>query len=100
MLERRGFLLGLATSALAAPAIVRAASIMPVKALVGDTWTLTGFDMYGEPITETIRWVVDHWMVEMPVKTMRELELPGLTGVRWSYSGYEPHWSRQAFCSV
>ena len=42
LLARRSFLTGLA-SALAAPAIVKAASLMPVKALKPDTWSLRDY---------------------------------------------------------
>ena len=42
LLARRSFLTGLA-SALAAPAIVKASSLMPVKALKLDMWTLRDY---------------------------------------------------------
>lgn len=57
---RRGFV----ASLFVAPAIVRAASIMPVKVidfLTVDTisYTLQGFDAYGAPLTETISLPLD-----------------------------------------
>lgn len=57
MMNRRGILLGLA-SALAAPAIVHAGNLMPVKALLVEapkpSWIIKGFDHLGQPMTETI----------------------------------------------
>lgn len=59
-MNRRSFLLGAAVSLVAAPAIVRVASIMPVKALpVTEGFNapglyLYGFDAYGDSITEFI----------------------------------------------
>jgi hypothetical protein len=88
MLARRGFLFGLAAFAASAPAIVRAASIMPVKALVRPgEWervTLHGFDMYGNPMSETLQ-------VRMPRESIRQLLLRGLTGMRGSYTRW-PQW--------
>lgn len=57
IMNRRGILLGLA-SALAAPAIVHAGNLMPIKALIIDapkpTWIMKGFDHLGQPMTETL----------------------------------------------
>lgn len=62
-MKRRGFLLGL----LAAPVIVRAGSLMPVKAsplsvpvyewvAVSKFFTITGYNEMGEIIQERIKW--------------------------------------------
>jgi len=60
-MNRRGFLLGAAVTLVAAPAIVRVASIMPVKAAelavtppVRPGLYVRGFDAYGVEITEYI----------------------------------------------
>jgi len=50
LIERRKFLLGLGASLITAPAIVRAASLMPVRALAPDTalrWTLASANTIG-----------------------------------------------------
>jgi hypothetical protein len=55
-IHRRGLLLGLA-SALAAPAIVHAGNLMPVKAIklaVPECWIVKGYDMYMNPVEEMI----------------------------------------------
>ncbi len=54
MMNRRGILLGLA-SALAAPAIVHAGNLMPVKALPrGMECVIHGMDAYGRAVSEII----------------------------------------------
>ena len=67
-LSRRGLIIGAAVTLIAAPAIVRAASLMPVRALprellVGDLlsyevrrWIVCGMDAFGNAVTETIQW--------------------------------------------
>lgn len=54
-INRRGILLGLA-SVLAAPAIVHAGNLMPIKALKPEGFSvlLTGFDQFGVVRQETI----------------------------------------------
>ncbi len=53
IMNRRGILLGLA-SALAAPAIVHAGNLMPVKALKPEPFTvwIHGIDQFGNKVTE------------------------------------------------
>lgn len=62
--SRRGFLLGIA-SFLAAPAIVRAASLMPVSVLKPEPvfeYTVFDLDGYGNWIpSRIVRWVDDAW---------------------------------------
>lgn len=62
---RRGLVTGLA-ALIAAPAVVRYASIMPVKAIVAPTicrihygvekaqYLISGYDQYGRPVTEVV----------------------------------------------
>jgi hypothetical protein len=65
MIGRRSFIAGL-VSAFAAPAIVRASSIMPVRRpplLVPgfNLITVRGWDEYGEPIIETYRIPINYY---------------------------------------
>jgi len=55
VIHRRGVLLGL-VSALAAPAIVHAGNLMPIKVLKPDgiIYTVCGVDQFGQMMTETI----------------------------------------------
>lgn len=60
LVHRRGLLLGLG-SLLAAPAIVRAESLMPVRSIERFSglpiWEVRGWDQYGNPVLETFRQV-------------------------------------------
>jgi hypothetical protein len=97
-MNRRGFLFGLAASALSAPAIVRAASLMPVRALTQDLllpgmWEVTGFDMYGEPMAETIEVSTSGALptgLGLPWATIRDMLLPGLKDVRGQFDIHPP----------
>lgn len=62
-INRRGLLLGLA-SALAAPAIVHAGNLMPVKAIqlpATSLWIVKGWDAAGNMIEETISGTKESW---------------------------------------
>ena len=68
--SRRGFLLGIA-SFLAAPAIVRVASLMPVSVLKPDGQMFTVFDSdeYGNWIpSRIVRWADDAWTEVLRLK--------------------------------
>lgn len=70
MLARRGFLTGV-FSAMAAPAIVRAASLMPVKALPPEVYTLPP-EIFMQNICTA---AIDPAMVTMDFSTIGQLEL-------------------------
>jgi hypothetical protein len=57
--SRRSFLSGLASLVVAAPAIVRAESLMPVKALADWPLTLNGIELVCDKTEGPIYWDVD-----------------------------------------
>lgn len=61
--SRRSFIAGLGALFVAAPAIVRAASIMPVKALAGAEFEFSGF--YSLFILESTPRGHDHWFKKL-----------------------------------
>ena len=67
MLERRGFLTGL-VSALTAPAIVRASSLMPVKAVLWTPPVVMGID-FGRDV-RTLQWAV-RYIYDKEQRTIR-----------------------------
>lgn len=62
IIGRRRFI-GVLAGALAAPLIVRARNIMPVR-VIREQWTLFGYDAYGAPVTEIINIPVTGGVVE------------------------------------
>lgn len=58
-LTRRGLITGL-ISLVAAPAIVRASSLMPVRAI--DGWVYLGTEVHGTPIIRWSRTVEAYWL--------------------------------------
>lgn len=90
MMNRRGILLGLA-SALAAPAIVHAGNLMPIKALPvpKPTWIIKGFDHFGQPMTETLMPLSEaDWMKGyLNFKRVDQILAPTLDGDHMVWSG-------------
>lgn len=61
MLNRRGLLFGLGASLVAAPAIVRAGSLMPVRALTPSSLAASG-ELTVEKIIEFKQWAFRAWI--------------------------------------
>ncbi len=84
-LSRRGFIVGAAVTLITAPAIVRAASLMPVKALPFGLSPLEySFAQTKEIVASNI----------LNLGQIRELLLPGLLEFRTSYGVLPNQWER------
>jgi hypothetical protein len=78
MLDRRGFLVGLA-SVIAAPAIVRATSIMPVRAIVPIG---RGHILYDSAAWEQLR--LEHYTIREVFPPVIEFDYRQPSGGRWT----------------
>jgi hypothetical protein len=66
--SRRSFLLGLGSALVAAPAVVRAASLMPVRGIIQDVGVEYGVisaDMYGDLVSITRKAFVPRFFVQV-----------------------------------